>query len=404
MAMLNDVKSAIGALHHSTPVNMTLDAGGSGAYVAQVEANKLQMAMKRRRMKALPSMPTQQDIVTSIVRLQKDATQALEGEGEIRKSLDFVNALSLTLMQSFNAMSAVAEACVNDAAATRHEANIYTEEVKKFKENYVSYIQVFEATIETQGQQIKQLKEEVRTLQGSAKTARIGGTESLHDVSATAVKLVTDLQGDMTESLDAERSDRARHQAAVTDRLTVLEKETIAGLQQVAHQAQRTVEKEVSKVARALSELVDQVGTTCEDVKDDCAALRDELRTELSSTSSRMSQIRSQLESIHHEQMASTAKVSHSEKRQEAILTATERQNQKVQDEISHMYTILSGQLSHEMTSERSRLRDRSEPRVDYPMPSQENSRFDQLGSKLDDDVRMLEAKLEHMLEPYDSS
>jgi len=420
MDMLADVKQAIGTLQGSTPTQMPL-GGGNRIYVAQVEANKLSLAMKRRRMKSLPSMPTQQDVHAAIQRLQKDASQALDGEAEIRKSLDFVNALSLTLMQSFNAMAAVAEACVEEAASTRAEASAYTKEVRSFKEKYVG---VFEDTIAAQGEQIKALQAEVATMKGSAKTARIGAAESLHDVSATSVKLVADLQCDMTESLDHERSDRARHQHKLTERVAALEKETIAGLQQVAVQAQRTVEKEVSKVARALSELVDQVGTTCEDVKDDCGALRDELRNELTNSGAGLNAVRSQLDSIQHELGASSARVHCSEKRQEAILTATERQNQKVQDEISHMYSILSRQLSEEMSQERSRVL-RGGTNLVIPRPpspsspsynlagsdngpvSPGNNRFeahstvDELTSNLDEDVRMLEAKLENMLQPY---
>lgn len=59
MDMLAEVKGALGALRADAPRHMTLD-GSTGGYVAQVEANKLQLAMKRRRMKPLPSMPTQQ--------------------------------------------------------------------------------------------------------------------------------------------------------------------------------------------------------------------------------------------------------------------------------------------------------------------------------------------------------
>jgi len=405
MEMLAEVKGALGSLRADSPCFMPLDPRtGAPGWVTKVELNKLQLAMKRRRMKPLPSMPTQQDIISAIVRLQKDAGQNLDGEVEMRRSLDLVNGLSLTLMQAFTAMAAVAETCVEDAEAVRHEAALYTEEMQAFKTEYVDEIR---QTLEDNRQEIWQLREEVKRLRGEPKTARIGGVESLHDVHATTVKLISDLQSDVKESLDLERSERTRTQERTTDRLTTLQRETMSSIEQASQHSQRTVEKEVSKVSRALSELVDQVSTSCEDVKDESQSVREEMRAEVSSCLSKLTNIRTQVEALQQQQQVAAARVNFAEKRQEAVLNTAAQQNKRMKDEIGHVYGILSRQLSDEMSLERARITGNHRGGVGDSLKS---SGFASSASGLqgsldfssdprDEDVRKLEARLESFIE-----
>eukprot|EP00656_Telonema_subtile_P015552 TRINITY_DN18167_c0_g1_i2.p1 TRINITY_DN18167_c0_g1~~TRINITY_DN18167_c0_g1_i2.p1 ORF type:complete len:244 (-),score=52.29 TRINITY_DN18167_c0_g1_i2:29-760(-) len=155
---------------------------GSPQFVAQAEASRMQYAIKRRRMKPMPSMPTHADIISAVVRLQKDATQSLESEVEVRKTLDFLSTLSSTLLHAFSSMVGISEQVMADTEQARAEVSQVADEMRSFHNDTIRQMG---ATIDQNSAQLDAVMTELRALRGDPSTPQVGGGGSLADGHAT---------------------------------------------------------------------------------------------------------------------------------------------------------------------------------------------------------------------------
>jgi len=402
-------KSALSSARNSSVPNSELLAQLDGGGV-----KKLQGSMKRKKVKPLPSMPTHADIISAVIRLQKDSAQSYEAETELRRGMDVVNALGGTLLQAFSNMIGLSEQLLKDTQATRNQLNCVSAELNIVRSESIEQIR---GALQQHSTQITGLASEITGLRGNPSQPKVGSCSSLADVHATACRMADHLQEETARKLEAELTERQSHENQLLEKLEKLEDQSLKRHDQL----EGAIKTDLESLSIKLSELMAEVSENTESLRREDLGHRQDLQGEISGTEQKQRMMTEQIQTLAQTHKVLNSKLDDAENRGNQSMARADRCFQHTKDELNHMYSVLARHISYDMGADPMRISGPGPgsmpppvapihdafgmhpgslpPGAGLPRPGSPFSPDGRPDLQRDDDLRSLEARLDSIIQ-----